>query len=112
MRLAPAIAAQIPIPALAPEESAELEAGDADEAALGPDVIVDITAVDTIVVMMVRAVGAGMMVDEVIVAKSWIAPRERRGSLLQLHWVLLFQQQYSPPWQFCSAPPVFWFTAG
>jgi hypothetical protein len=80
IRLIAAIAAQIPIPAFAPEVRAEFELGDAacdaddiaDEAAPGPEVSVDTTAVETMVVTMVRAVGAGTTVDEVIVANSWI----------------------------------------
>jgi hypothetical protein len=83
--------------ALTPDESAEFEAefeageaaGIADVAALGADVIVDNNPVDTTAVTMVRPVSAGTTVDEGMVANSSIAPRERRGSLLQLHLVLL-----------------------
>jgi hypothetical protein len=104
------------MPAFAPEESAEFEASEAagveDEVALGADVTVDNTAVDTTVVTIVRPVGAGTTVDEVIVANSSIAPRERRGSLLQLHLVLLCQQQYSPPWPFCRPLPLLGSTTG
>jgi hypothetical protein len=98
MRLTPTITTQIPIPAFAPEERLELEAGDAvgnagcdvagdavcnaDEAALEPDVIVDKPAFDTTVVTMVSPVSARTTVDEVIAANSSITPRERRGSVL------------------------------
>jgi hypothetical protein len=60
----PQLRAQKLMPAFAPEESAEFEAGEAagveDEVALGADVTVDNTAVNTTVVTMVRPVGAGL----------------------------------------------------
>jgi hypothetical protein len=75
-------------------------------------VIVDKPAVDTTVVTMVSPVGARTTVDEVIAANSSITPRERRGSVLQSHSVLWFQQQYSPLWQSCNPLPVVLLSTG